>query len=103
MKVRNKKNGKNSLAYKVEGITKSEIIPADSIVNLSDLKDFNQVVNKKDFILGWFEFIQEDVQENILEDTQVEMFTDSLLEKAKKEAEKYSEEKPKKRKNSKNK
>ena len=84
MKVRNKRNGTNTIAYKVGGITKSEIIPSGSVVNLPDLIDFNQVVNKQDFKIGWFEFIKEDIQVEV---------ADSVLEKAKKEAEKYSAEK----------
>lgn len=90
MKVRNKRNGTNTIAYKVGGITKSEIIPSGSVVNLPDLIDFNQVVNKQDFKIGWFEFIKEDIQVEV---------ADSVLEKAKKEAEKYSAEKVKKSKN----
>lgn len=79
----------NTLAYKLGGVTKSEIIPAGSIVNLVDLKDFNQVVNKHDFKRGWFEFVQED-------SIQVELVTESVLQKAKKEAENYSAEEVKK-------
>jgi len=88
MKVRNRRNGMNTLAYKLGGITKSEIIPAGSVVNLVDLTDFNQVVNKHDFNRGWFEFVQENIQ--------VELAQESELQKAKKEAEKYSAEKVKK-------
>lgn len=84
MKVRNRRNGTNTIAYKLGGVTKSEIIPAGSVVNLTDLTDFNQVVNKQDFNRGWFELIEENKKE--------ELIFNSELEKAKKEAESYSTE-----------
>lgn len=84
MKIRNKRNGTNTIAYKLGGITKSEIIPAGSVVNLNDLTDFNQIVNKHDFNRGWFELVEENNNEKT--------FFDSTLEKAKKEAEIYSVE-----------
>jgi hypothetical protein len=84
MKVRNKRNGTNTLAYKLGGVTKSEIIPAGSVVDLFDLNDFNQIVNKHDFNRGWFEILKEE--------NKSELVADSILEKAKKEAEEYSEE-----------
>lgn len=89
MKVRNKRNGTNTIAYKIEGVTKFEVIPADSVVNLFDLNDFDQVINKQEFSRGWFEIIEE-------EENQVNLVADSVLEKAKKEAEEYSEEEVKK-------
>jgi len=88
MKVRNRRNGMNTLAYKVGGIAKSEIIPAGSVVDLIDLNDFNQIVNKHDFNRGWFETIKEE--------NKSELVINSVLEKAKKEAEEYSEEEVKK-------
>lgn len=95
MKVRNKRNGINTIAYKIGGVTKSEIIPAGSVVDLASLTDFNQIVNKHDFNRGWFELIEESKSEKIV--------SDSTLEKAKKEAENYSAEETKKVKNKKNK
>lgn len=95
MKIRNKRNGTNTIAYKIGGATKSEIIPAGSVVNLTDLTDFNQIVNKHDFNRGWFELIEDSDSEKIV--------SDSTLEKAKKEAENYSAEETKKVKNKKNK
>jgi hypothetical protein len=82
MKVRNKRNGTNTIAYKLGGVAKSEIIPAGSVVNLTDLTDFNQIVNKQDFNRGWFELLKENKKE--------ELIFNSELEKAKKEAENYS-------------
>jgi hypothetical protein len=87
MKVRNKRNGTNTLAYKLGGVAKSEIIPAGSVVNLSDLTDFNQIINKHDFNRGWFELVEENESKEII--------LDSALEKAKKEAESYSAEETK--------
>lgn len=84
MKVRNRRNGANTIIYKIGGVAKSEIIPAGSVVSLTDLTDFNQVVNKHDFNRGWFEFIEENKKE--------ELIFNSELEKAKKEAENYSAE-----------
>jgi len=88
MKIRNKRNGTNTLSYKVGGVPKSEIIPAGSDVILNDLTDFNQIINKQDFDRGWFELIEESKNEIIT--------FDSTLEKAKKEAEIYSADKTKK-------
>lgn len=88
MKVRNRRNGTNTIAYKVGGIAKSEIITAGSLVNLTDLTDFNQVINKQDFNRGWFELVEENKIEEIV--------FNSALEKAKKEAESYSAEETKK-------
>lgn len=85
MKVRNKRNGTNTIAYKLGGVTKSEIVPAGSVVDLNDLTDFNQIVNKSDFNRGWFELVKENKEKE-------EVF-ESTLERAKKEAEKYSAEK----------
>lgn len=84
MKVRNRRNGTNTIAYKLGGVAKSEIIPAGSVVNLTDLTDFNQIVNKQDFNRGWFELIEENKKE--------ELIFNSELEKAKKEAKNYSAE-----------
>lgn len=84
MKVRNRRNGTNTIAYKLGGVAKSEIIPAGSVVNLTDLTDFNQIVNKQDFNRGWFELLEENKKE--------ELIFNSELEKAKKEAENYSAE-----------
>lgn len=84
MKVRNKRNGTNTIAYKLGGVAKSEIIPAGSVVNLADLTDFNQIINKHDFKRGWFELVEESKKE--------ELIFNSALEKAKKEAENYSAE-----------
>lgn len=84
MKVRNRRNGTNTIAYKLGGVAKSEIIPAGSVVNLTDLTDFNQIVNKQDFNRGWFELLKENKKE--------ELIFNSELEKAKKEAENYSAE-----------
>ena len=81
MKVRNRRNGTNTIAYKLGGVAKSEIIPAGSVVNLTDLTDFNQIVNKQDFNRGWFELLEENKKE--------ELIFNSELEKAKKEAENY--------------
>jgi hypothetical protein len=88
MKVRNRRNGTNTIAYKLAGVAKSEIIPAGSVVNLTDLTDFNQIVNKQDFKRGWFELVEESKSEKIV--------FNSALEKAKKEAESYSAEETKK-------
>lgn len=103
MKIRNKRNGTNTLAYKVGGVTKSEIITSGSVVDLKDLVEFNQIVNKHDFtIRGWFEIIEESKEKVVLESASAEEnkeTLDSTLEKAKKEAVKYSADKTKKSKN----
>lgn len=95
MKVRNKRNGTNTLIYKIGGVAKSEIIPSGAVVNLINLNDFNQIVNKQDFNRGWFELVKDD--------SEIKIVSDSAFEKAKKEAEEYSTEKEEKKVKTKNK
>ena len=85
MKIKNKKNGTNVLAYKVSGVTEKIIIPSGAIVDLVNLIDLNQIVNKKDFNIGWFEVVKESQLQ--------EVKNNNILDKAKKDAEDYSKEK----------
>jgi hypothetical protein len=88
MKIRNKRNGTNTLVYRVNGLPKTDIILAGSVVNLVTLINFNQIINKQDFKRGWFEIVEENIE--IKEEIEKK---DNILDKAKKQAEEYSEEK----------
>ena len=79
MIVRNKKNGSNVLAYR-EGIQVVKInIRAGEQVEIKDLNDFEQIVNKADFLArGWFEIIDES-KGDVNEDKVVE-FIEEVIE-----------------------
>lgn len=95
MRIKNKKNGTNSIAYKSGAFIVKEIIPSGAIVDIKGLTNLNQVINKNDFSRGWFEVIKEEVLENFTEKKI------NSLEKAKKEAEEYSAEENEKKENKK--
>ncbi len=86
MIIRNKKNGTNTLAFGNSHI----IIRGGETVDIPSLTDFNQIINKEDFInRGWFE---------IVEDSKVattKVIKETNLEKAKKEVKEYTTEKNK--------
>jgi hypothetical protein len=95
MRIKNKKNGTNSIAYRDGASIVKEIIPSGMVVDIKGLTNINQVINKNDFTRGWFEVVKEEV---------LEKFTEkkiNSLEKAKKEAEEYSVEENEKKENKK--
>lgn len=82
MIVRNKKNGTNILAFK-SGVQNVKIsIRGGERVDIPNLTDYSQVINKADFEKrGWFE---------IVESPKIE--EETSLDKAKKEVKKYASE-----------
>lgn len=82
MIVRNKKNGTNILAFK-SGVQNIKIsIRAGERVDIPNLTDYSQVINKADFEKrGWFE---------IVESPKIE--EETSLDRAKKEVKKYASE-----------
>lgn len=87
MVIKNKKNGTNVLAFK-SGIQNIRVIfKAGETVDIKSLIEFNQIINKADFVnRNWFEIIEVKAKvEEIIEE-------DSSLEKAKKEVKKYTSE-----------
>lgn len=61
MIVKNKKNGTNVLAFKAGVENVRVTIRAGEQVSIPALENFQQVVNKADFITrGWFELIKEE-------------------------------------------
>lgn len=90
MKIRNKKNSLNVLAYRSGAVVVKERIPAGAVVDIKGLIDFNQIVNKADFKnRGWFEIISENkIEENI---------TAKNIDEVK-QVEEYAEEKKKNKK-----
>ena len=87
MTIKNKKQGTNTIAYRNGASIQRAIIPAGGSVNLTDLLDLSQVINRQDFNRGWFEVISEI---NVTT-TKIEKEKTSL-DKAKKEVEEYTEE-----------
>ena len=89
MIIKNKKNGTNVLAFRGEVENVRVIIRAGEVVNIPNLVDFDQVINKADFEnRGWFEIINE---ENKVETVSEKKETN--LERAKKEVEEYASNK----------
>ena len=113
MKVRNKRNGTNTLAYRSGASVLKAIIPGGSVVDLVNLTSLEQVVNQQDFKNGWFEILKDEVKkieekveesiEIITEEKEDIKLKDNILEKAKKEATQYLIEEKKNSKNKKNK
>lgn len=87
MIIRNKKNGTNVLAFRV-GVKNVRVpIRAGEEVNIYDLVEFDQVINKPDFTArGWFEIIEK-------QDSPIVSEEETTLEKAEKEVKKYASEK----------
>lgn len=95
MVIKNKKNGSNVLAYKNHGVVTRVSIGSGEQVNIPNLSDFSQIVNKGDFEVsrGWFEIIKEN-NSVVVEEKKIN--TETTLEKAKKEVIEYTSEKKKK-------
>lgn len=84
MVIKNKKNGTNVLAYR-QGLKFVRVsIKAKQIIEIHELTDFEQIVNKSDFEnnRGWFEVLE----------VKKEKTKETILEKAKKEAKEYASE-----------
>ncbi len=80
MRIRNKKNGTNVLAFENTRV----IIRAGETVEIPSLVDFNQITNKADFEKrGWFEIVKEEVKAT-------PTTSETSLEKAKKEVKEYT-------------
>lgn len=108
MIVKNKKNNANYVNYKVGGFAKKALVPAGMQVNITDLKEETQILNVRDFNLGFFEIVKE-VQ--VVEKTQAKeetpkksskkatakkttkKKTEDTLDKVKKEVKNYTDNK----------
>lgn len=95
MIIKNKKNGTNILAYKNHGIVTKVTIGSGEQVNIPNLSDFSQIINKGDFEIsrGWFEVVNEN-NSVVVEEKKAK--TETTLEKAKKEVIEYTSDKKKK-------
>jgi len=60
MRIKNKKNVANYVNYKVGGFVKKERISAGNTIVLPLLTNMNQIINIKDFNLGFLEVVKED-------------------------------------------
>lgn len=84
MIIKNKKSGTNVLAYR-QGLKFVRLsIKAHQVIDIPELTDFEQIVNKTDFEnnRGWFEVVENKKKEA----------KETILEKAKKEAKEYASE-----------
>ena len=86
MTIKNKKQGTNTLAFKNGVSVERVIIPGGAVVNVNNLINLNQVINKQDFNRGWFEVVNEAIIASTPEKEK------TSLDKAKKEVEEYTEE-----------
>ena len=59
MRIKNNKKKYNYVNYKVGGIAKKALIQAGSIIDLPFLKSFSQILNVKDFNLGFLEVVED--------------------------------------------
>jgi hypothetical protein len=59
MKIKNKRNKSNCVNFKVNGMTSKVFIPAGKTVDISSLVNISQIINIKDFKIGFFEFVEE--------------------------------------------
>lgn len=91
MTIRNNKNGRNSVNYKVAGgFVKNVEIGSGKTVSIPDLMDYSNVINKGDFARGFLSIVEK-AKEKKIENI-------SILEKAKKQAKEYVDKKKKKKK-----
>ena len=61
MRIRNKKNVANYVNYKIGGIAKKALVPSGKTVDLPFLENTSQILNIKDFNLGFLEVVKEEV------------------------------------------
>lgn len=84
MVIKNKKNGTNVLTFRDGANFVRFPLKAKQTVNIANLLDFENIINKQDFgPRGWFEIVTEKV---------LSIKKDSALEKAKKEVKEYTSE-----------
>lgn len=57
MKIKNTRKKLNYINYKVNGVVKRIKILAGETVDVFDIHDLNQVINLKDFNIGFFEVV----------------------------------------------
>lgn len=89
MIIRNKKNGGNVLAFKASLQNVKVIFRAGEVIDVKNLFEFNQIINKADFEKrNWFEVIQPEKKEVV----EIKTEQESNLEKAKKEVKIYTSE-----------
>lgn len=62
MRIKNKKNVANYVNYKIGGTAKKALIPAGKMIDLPLLTNVTQILNIKDFNLGFLEVVKEEVK-----------------------------------------
>ncbi len=67
MRIKNKKNRFNYVNYKVGGTSKKALIPSGKTIDLPLLTTISQILNIKDFNLGFLEVVEEEVKKVVEE------------------------------------
>jgi hypothetical protein len=93
MRIRNKKKVSNYVNYKVSGIAKKALIPAGKTIDLPFLTNLNQILNIKDFNLGFLEVVKEEVNIKASKVETNKKKTEDALDKVKKEVKDYTDNK----------
>lgn len=95
MRIRNNRKKANFVNFKVDGFAKKVMIPAEKEVEVKDLLSEAQILNKRDFNLGFFEIVA--VEKPKLEEKKSGKVEDTL-DKVKKQVLDYTSESKKKKK-----
>jgi len=104
MKIKNKKNKSNCVNLKVNGMAKKVFIPAGKTVDIHELNNMAQIININDFKTGFFEVIEEVVEQKAVapkkkaatkgkKETTKKKKTEDSLDKVKKEVKDYTDNK----------
>ena len=62
MRIKNKKNKSNCVNFKIGGIAKKATIPSGKTVDIPALTNKSQIINIKDFNIGFFEIVDDVVK-----------------------------------------
>jgi hypothetical protein len=94
MRIRNNRKKANFVNFKLDGFAKKVMIPAQKEVEIATLKSETQILNKRDFNLGFFEIVKVEKPEPKKKSNKVQ----DTLEKVKKQVLDYTSKSKKKKK-----
>lgn len=94
MRIRNNRKKANFVNFKLDGFAKKVMIPAGKEVEIESLTSETQILNKRDFNLGFFEVLSVEKQEAEKSQGKVE----DTLDKVKKQVLDYTSKSKKKKK-----
>lgn len=67
MKIKNTRKKSNYINYKVNGMPVKTNVPAGETVDIPAIKDLSQVINSKDFNIGFFEVVEDVLKDIVLD------------------------------------